>query len=238
MMKLDLGPGEKPLWSQLYDILEQRIINGDYPVGDKMPPEMKLMEEFQVSRITVRQAMDKLIQSGFIVRKRGKGTIVLKRDDKVVTAFQSYFNGVYEKNNETDRRVLSFTKVIPPIEASYYFNLEENQETWCLVREIWVNKKPVARFETYLNPQIHFQVQDNMSGSLYQKLQSLGCEINHVVENITASLSNEEDQEIFHLSQIEAIVHRIRKGYSQDIPMEYTISRYVSSGYELTIDLK
>lgn len=237
-MKLDIKLGEKPLWSQLYDILEDRILTGFYPAGTNLPTEVKIMEEFEVSRITVRQAMDKLLNSGLIERKRGKGTIVLKKNDKIETAFQSYFNGVYEKNNDTDRRVILFEKVTAPIEIAYFFNLRENTKVWHLVREIWVEENPVAHFDTYLDPNINFIEKDDMNGSLYKKLQTMNYEITNVVENITASLSTPQDKKIFRLKKTDAIVHRIRKGYSHDIPIEYTSSRYVSNGYELTINLK
>lgn len=49
-MKLSFQSGQKPLWSQLYDILESRILNGDYQEGEVLPSEMALMEEFEVSR--------------------------------------------------------------------------------------------------------------------------------------------------------------------------------------------
>ena len=237
-MKLDIKLGEKPLWSQLYDILEDRILTGYYPTGTNLPSEVKIMEEFEVSRITVGQAMDKLINSGLIARKRGKGTIVLKKNDKIETAFQSYFNGIYEKNNDTDRRVISFKKVTAPIEVAYFFNMREKVEVWRLVREIWVDNKPVAHFETYLDPKIEFDENDNMEGSLYKKLQSLNYEITHVVENVTAALSTPEDKKIFMLKKTAAIVRRIRKGYSKELPVEYTFSRYISDGYELTINLQ
>lgn len=68
-MRLDINLGEKPLWSQLYDVLSERIENNYYKVGDIMPTEMQLMAEFNVSRITVRQAMDKLLSENKISRK-------------------------------------------------------------------------------------------------------------------------------------------------------------------------
>ena len=237
-MKLTNNLGDKPLWSQLYDILENRIKTGYYPTGTILPPELKLMEEFEVSRITVRQAMDKLIQSGYIVRKRGKGTLVLKKDDKIKTAFQSSFHGIYEKNNETNRKVIRFSKVIPPQEVIEYFNIDSTKKVECLVREIFIEEKPVAYFETYLNPEILFLDDEDMSGSLYQKLQLLNYEVDHVIENITAALASPKEKEIFALKENEAIVHRIRKGYHQKIPVEYTFSSYISSGYELTIHLQ
>ena len=50
-----------------------------------------------ISRMTVRQAMNKLINEGYIERRRGKGTIVLEKENKVETILKSSFNGVLEK---------------------------------------------------------------------------------------------------------------------------------------------
>ena len=55
------------------------------------------MEDFDLLRISVTQSMNKLIQSGYIVRKRVKEIFVLKKNDKIKTAFQSSFHGIYEK---------------------------------------------------------------------------------------------------------------------------------------------
>ena len=70
-MSLDFSNGVKPLWSQLYYIIREKIEKGEYKVGDSILPEMQLIERYGVSRITVRQALDKLMQDGYIDRKRG-----------------------------------------------------------------------------------------------------------------------------------------------------------------------
>ena len=57
---LEKKTGQKPLWSQLYEILQSRIETAAYEEGTLFPTEAELMEEFAVSRITVRQAMDSL----------------------------------------------------------------------------------------------------------------------------------------------------------------------------------
>ena len=203
-----------------------------------MPTEANLMEEFGVSRITVRQAMDKLLASQLIERRRGKGTIVLERKNKIETPFQSHFNGINEKNNHRDRKVLSFKKVLPPIEVAYFFNIPENEKVLCLNREIYVEGHVIAYFETYLNTNVPLDEDEDMEGSLYQKLQSLNLGITNVVEKISASLSDFRENEIFNLDHTEAIVHRNRMGYSNNKPIEYTYSKYLSDGYELTISLK
>ncbi len=237
-MKLSYQSGQKPLWSQLYDILESRILNGDYKEGEVLPSEMALIEEFEVSRVTVRQAMDKLINAKLISRKRGKGTIVLKRENNVATSFQSSFNGVEEKNNANDRRVISVEYTKPPIDVAYFFGVSVNQLVLKLTRQTFVDGKPVTHYESYINPIVPVDDQTDFSESMYAKLEQAGYPITHVKEKITAAIMTAKEKDMFGVTKNEALMNRIRMGSSEDIPIEYTYSKYVAKGYELVIDLK
>ena len=238
-MKLSFQSGQKPLWSQLYDILESRILNGEYKEGEVLPSEMSLMEEFGVSRVTVRQAMDKLINAKLISRKRGKGTIVLKRENTVATSFQSSFNGVKETNNNNDRRVIGVEYTTPPIDVAYYFGISVNVPVLKLTKQTYVDEKPVTHYETYINPIVPVDEKTDFSGSMYAKLEQAGYPITHVKEKITATLMSTKQKELFQIAKKnEAIMNRTRMGSSNDLPIEYTYSQYVANGYELVIDLK
>jgi GntR family transcriptional regulator len=65
-----------PYYQQLYAILRENIISGGWKPGDLLPSEMELIEQFEVSRITVRQALELLVEEGLIYRRRGRGTFV------------------------------------------------------------------------------------------------------------------------------------------------------------------
>ncbi len=71
-----LQAGPVPLYQQLADRLRRQIADGDYRIGDRLPSEGALGEEFGVSRITVRAALDQLSAAGMLQRLRGKGTFV------------------------------------------------------------------------------------------------------------------------------------------------------------------
>lgn len=63
-----------PLHTQLRDIIQERIIKGKFI--EKIPSERELMDEFHVSRSTVRQSIEQLVREGLLVRRPGKGTYV------------------------------------------------------------------------------------------------------------------------------------------------------------------
>ena len=67
-----------PLYAQIKEILRARILDGTYQPHQQMPSESEMMAAFNVSRITVRQALDDLQNEGLIFKIHGKGTFVSK----------------------------------------------------------------------------------------------------------------------------------------------------------------
>ena len=234
-MKLVQENGKQPLWSQLFEILKDRIEKGSYAAGAMLPGEMEIAEEFGVSRITVRQAMEKLRAEDLIERRRGIGTIVKETHNKVKTRFSSSFHGE-EQHNRDDRRVIEQKYVRAPVDAAYFFGIPVNQPLLLLVRRSYIDGKPVTNYETYLSLNAMVDDQMDFSGSLYEILREKGFEINRVKEKISAHISTEQEKEIFQLTRNTAIISRIRMGYSDGRPVEYTNSQYVSDGYELTVE--
>ena len=73
---LDRSSSE-PMYHQLFVLLRDKILSGQLKAGDLLPAESELIEMFQVSRITVRQAVDRLASENLVSKQRGKGTFVL-----------------------------------------------------------------------------------------------------------------------------------------------------------------
>lgn len=71
-----------PLHYQLMVILKKRVEDGVYPVDSKIPNEMELCEEFQVSRPTVRKAVGELVEAGMLMKVHPKGTFVCRHGEK------------------------------------------------------------------------------------------------------------------------------------------------------------
>ena len=65
-----------PLYVQVVEALGAKIAAGRYLPGQKIPPESELCREFGVSRITIRQAVRKLVDQRVLSTKQGKGTFV------------------------------------------------------------------------------------------------------------------------------------------------------------------
>jgi GntR family transcriptional regulator len=70
--------GERWEYLQLADILRERIADGTYRPGDKIPPLLDLQTEFSLSSMTVRRAVGVLSGEGLLVRVPGRGTFVAR----------------------------------------------------------------------------------------------------------------------------------------------------------------
>lgn len=65
-----------PLYQQIKDLLLDRMEHGELVAGDLIPSEAKLGAAFEVSRLTVRQALYELRVEGYVIREKGRGTFV------------------------------------------------------------------------------------------------------------------------------------------------------------------
>lgn len=90
-MTYKLAPGPIPLWFQIVERLRGAIEGGEFGVGEKVPSESDLNRKFGVSRTTARAALDQLEHEGLIIRRSGKGSIVVpKRIDQPLKALAGF----------------------------------------------------------------------------------------------------------------------------------------------------
>ena len=69
-------PKNAPLYQQIYDEIKDAIEKGVYAPKERIPSELELAEQYEVSRITVRRAVEELCSDGYLVKQQGRGTFV------------------------------------------------------------------------------------------------------------------------------------------------------------------
>ncbi|MCA9924126.1 MAG: GntR family transcriptional regulator [Anaerolineales bacterium] len=96
--------------AQVEEILRQRIFDDVYAPGSRLPSENELLQEFDVSRATIRSALTKLAADGLILRKQGDGTYVNERVQTVnaqLSGFWDYMRLIERSGHEASIRLLS-----------------------------------------------------------------------------------------------------------------------------------
>jgi len=140
-----------PLYHQLYEILNGKIRHGEWKPGDMIPPESKLSEEFEVSRVTVRQVLDMLANEGFILRERGRGTFVTQpKVEQALMRIVSFTEDMNQRGILPGTRALE-TRLIPaPADIASELQVQPGEELALIVRLRLGDGEPMSLEESYL----------------------------------------------------------------------------------------
>lgn len=187
-----------PVYYQLKEDIKEKINNGIWKVGQCIDSERELSEDYNVSRMTVRQALGELVREGLLVREKGKGTFVCepKIKQKDMMSFSQIMN---ESGVKYRTQVDEFKKIKTPIELSEVFAFEE---VYKITRSRIVENEVVG-VETVHIPSDYCGYIDEelLQGSFYALLKSYGYTIEHSESQIQAVLSNEKYRNLFRLDK-------------------------------------
>jgi GntR family transcriptional regulator len=146
---LQLSP--VPLYTQIKEILRDRILDGTYQGHEQMPSESELMSTFGVSRITVRQALGDLQKEGLIFKIHGKGTYVSKpKAFQNVGQLQGFGEAMSRMGYETFSRVVSLKAMPAGPAVGAKLGVPEGEEIFELRRVRYLNRAPISLDVTYV----------------------------------------------------------------------------------------
>lgn len=118
-----------PLYAQLKNLLVERIENGDYLPGTKIPTELTLCSELELSRPTVRQAIAELVSEGLLQIRKGKGTFVCSEPPRTdIENFNGFTFSFLNSGGIKENRFLDYSlcKKLPPEIRPIFFAEGEN----------------------------------------------------------------------------------------------------------------
>lgn len=201
-MKLD----EKsviPLYHQLKEILRELIKSGSLTGGQEIPSERQLIQEYGVSRATVRQAIGELEREGLVVRKQGRGTYICgPKITQDLAGEPSFVHQIKEQGLEPSSSVIraSFDGNTPQRIAEMLC-LQETMKTFELFRIRSVNSEPLALETLYipyeLAPNLLEQDLENLAVIEYLQVQN-NLKLTHSTTTIEPVLTDE-----FEATQLE-----------------------------------
>ncbi len=131
------------------EALRERILSGQYAPGTRLPSEIALAHQFNVSRGTVERAIRTLVQEGLLYRQQGRGTFVSKPDHKVLP-FRLDIRRWQEQVDSGSIRLVHKGLILPPPDIAQRLQVGFNQKVIDIVRIHLEDGKPVAHEVRYL----------------------------------------------------------------------------------------
>ena len=142
-----------PLYQQVAQQLEQAVSSGELRCGDKIMSEAEMSRHYGVSRVTVRRAVDRLVESGVLSRRQGKGTYVsfpaFMAD--VVVKEHSFTGSCLNQNRRPSTKVVANSVVTVRGELMHKLQLPGPTQMVRLVRIRYVDGVPAIYEEDYFS---------------------------------------------------------------------------------------
>lgn len=240
-MMLDFNKGAPALYSQIKELLKEKIESGEYMPGDVLPSELEIQSALGVSRITVRQAINELANEGYVCRTRGKGTIVLtNKIEEQLNRIMSFSDEMKERGLKSDAKFARIGIVKLNRTIAMHLGLNQGHEAYKIERLINVNKIPMVFFITYLRKELNLPLKDTeYMGSLYELLKvNNNLTVTKAKDTYEAVAADEYISEFLGIDIYTPVLKRTRVSYDNNGEnLEYTICYYRADRYKYSIEL-
>jgi GntR family transcriptional regulator len=232
-----------PLYSQLKDLLRTRILDGSYASHSQMPSESELGKLFNVSRITVRQALNDLQKEGLIFKIHGKGTFVAKpKAFQNVSRLQGLAEAMSQQGYEVINQLQSFTFIPAHSLIAERLKINEGEEITEIKRTRFINREPVSLEVTYVSQQIGKQLEkaDLATRDIFLIIENdCGIALGHADLAIDAMLADKDLTQALKVEAGSPIMRIERLTHSAEgapLDFEYLFYRGDAFQYRLRID--
>lgn len=192
-----------PVYFQLKEAILEKISKGYWKVGECIDSERELAEHYEVSRMTIRQALGELVQEGILVREKGKGTFVC--EPKVRQQDVMSFTDIIEKSGgNLETELLEFKLIDTPEEL---IDLLKDEKVYKINRMRKVDGECIANEVVHISPRVCGELNDEMlKGSLFKIIEENGHFINHSESAIKAIVMDDFYKELFRVSKVLPLI--------------------------------
>ncbi len=225
----------KPRFQQVKDFLLNGLDNNRYPVGSRIPTEMQLAQQFNVSRMTVHKAIRDLVNAGRLVRYQGQGTFVCEQ--KPVSSFADIRNIADEirlRGHQYSNHVIRLEQVNASAQIATQLGIRTGSPVFLSSIVHLENDQPVQLEERYINPQFapDYLLQDfsRITPNQYLTQTCPATDAEHIIEAI---LPDAASCQLLDISAHEPCLRIHRRTWSQQRLISSAYLTYPGSRYRL-----
>lgn len=232
-----------PLYFQLKKRIHEMMEAGVLTVGDRLPTENELCEQLLVSRPTVRQALNELVNEGLLTRQKGKGTFVSrpKIDGRFFQKLESFDSEMQQKGVAPTTKVFVQKKVAAKEEVNNRLNLRPGEPLIKIERLRFANDEPMVWLSTYIpyTPYKAMLRQNFEIYSFYERMEQLfHARVHRVVREIEAVNATQRQGEKLGIEAGKAVCLVKTVGYTQEnTPVEYSVACYRGDRNKFSVEL-
>lgn len=229
-----------PIYMQIHDQLKEEIEAGKWAIGDRLPPERELADVFHVSRMTLRQAIQTLVDEGIIERRVGSGTYVARQKvQEKMSGVTSFSEIIRSQGKVPSSKTVAFYVTQPSRSEQEKLSLNPHQKILRMERIRYADDVPIC-YEVASIPYdlIQHFTKKEITQSFYQVLETKGkVKPGHATQTITALCASDKVADYLEIKKNSALLRLRQISYlTTGEPFEYVRSQYVGSRFEFVLE--
>jgi DNA-binding GntR family transcriptional regulator len=234
-----------PLYLQLRDELKKSIQEGTLANGERLPSERELCNQYSVSRITVRQALNELEKSGLIYTVQGKGTFVhVPLLNQGLLKVISFGQSLHEKGIEGFTEVLEYEDPAEDFEASYALCGKQEQKIVRLTLRGFASGEPVVLYSAFFRQDVGTEMHrvatemamEMQPFSTFDLYNGIGIQIGRIDQQIKALNADKKLAALLKIKPGDALLELESIIFEKDdMPVEYKRGFYRSDKYSFNV---
>ena len=215
------------------------LVTHELGEGEPIPSERLLCEQFGVSRMTVRQAVDALVVEGLLVREQGRGTFVAPTKVDLEVRLSSFGEEMQRRGMTPSSKVLAAEVVAAAPDVADALELLPGERVSSLYRVRLADGEPMAVEQTWLPARlVPGLLDDGVPESIYGELRRRGLDPDWGEDVVAAAEADAEDAELLGIEPGKAVLRLTRRTFAGPTALVYSRSVYRADRYVLWVPLR
>jgi GntR family transcriptional regulator len=227
-----------PLYMQLAHKLAQAIREGQYQADEALPSERVLSESLELSRVTARKAIDRLVEQGLIIRKRGSGNYIAPKLEQPLSRLTSFSEELHQRGFKPSSRWLArgFSLAAPDEQLSLGLSTGERVAR---LERLRLADAVVMAYEVSVLPETVLPDPPAVEASLYAHLAKLGRAPVRALQHIRAINAEPKLASRLAVPVGQAVLFITRVGFLESgLAVELTHSYCRSDYYDFVAEMR
>ncbi|WP_059172058.1 GntR family transcriptional regulator [Bacillus sp. FJAT-27445] len=231
-----------PIYFQLEELIKAQIDSGSLKPGDGIPSEREYAEQHEISRMTIRQAINNLVSAGILFRQKGKGTFVAApKVEHELLGLTGFTEDMISRGMKPGNQLLSFRKVQASKSIALNLAVKENEPIFEIKRIRLADGLPMALETTYIPEHLGPGLIEKLTvASIYSYIEDvLGLTILDATQEIEAAAAGIEEASHLGIKEGAPILLIVRTSRLADgTPFEYVKSAFRADRYKFIHNLR
>ncbi len=228
-----------PAYIRIHDAVKKQIDDGFWEIGQRLPSERDLADDYEVSRMTLRQAITLLVEEGILERRVGSGTYVAShRVQEKMRGTTSFTEIVRSQGKTPSSQVVSYQRKPANETEIQQLQLKPSDYVVRMERVRYADNMPLV-FEVASIPEklIREFKREDITEHFFQTLTDNGYEIGKSQQTIYAKNASERVANYLKVPKNHAVLALTQVSYFIDgRPFEYVHSQYVGDRFEFYLE--